>query len=51
VDAAIGAIRSTLFVRSGLAPDRLARRLEVMAHGCLGTTPVPFDGELSLTSL
>ena len=51
VHAAIGAIQSTLFFRSGLEPDRLARRLEVMAHGCLGATPVPFDSELSLTSL
>ncbi len=50
VHAAIGAIQSTLFFRSGLDPDRLARRLEVMAHGCLGTTPVPFDSERSLTS-
>jgi len=50
VHAAIGAIQSTLFFRSGLDPDRLARRLEVMAHGCLGTTPVPFNSELSLTS-
>jgi AcrR family transcriptional regulator len=50
VHAAIGAIQSTLFFRSGLDPDRLARRLEVMAHGCLGTTPVPFGSELSLTS-
>jgi len=49
VHAAIGAIQSTLFFRSGLEPGRLARRLEVMAHGCLGTTPVPFDSELSLT--
>jgi AcrR family transcriptional regulator len=49
VHAAIGAIQSTLFFRSGLDPDRLARRLEVMAHGCLGTTPVPFDSNLSLT--
>jgi AcrR family transcriptional regulator len=50
VHAAIGAIQSTLFFRSGLDSDRLARLLEVMAHGCLGTTPVPFDSELSLTS-
>jgi AcrR family transcriptional regulator len=49
VHAAIGAIQSTLFFRSGLDPDRLARRLEVMAHGCLGTMPVQFDSELSLT--
>lgn len=41
VHAAIGAIQSTLFFRSGLAEDRLAGLLEIMAHGCLGTTPVP----------
>ena len=41
VHAAIGAIQSTLFFRSGLADDRLAELLEIMAHGCLGTTPVP----------
>jgi AcrR family transcriptional regulator len=53
VHAAIGAIQSTLFFRSGLPEDRLATRLEEMAHGCLGTTPVaPADGsELSLTSV
>jgi AcrR family transcriptional regulator len=41
VHGAIGAIQSTLFFRSGLAEDRLAGLLEIMAHGCLGTTPVP----------
>jgi AcrR family transcriptional regulator len=41
VHAAIGAIQSTLFFRSGLTSDRLAGLLEIMAHGCLGTTPVP----------
>jgi AcrR family transcriptional regulator len=41
VHAAIGAIQSTLFFRSGLADDRLAGLLELMAHGCLGTASVP----------
>jgi AcrR family transcriptional regulator len=62
VHAAIGAIQSTLFFRSGLPKDRLATRLEEMAHGCLGTEPVaraargaggrkpgPDGSELSLT--
>ena len=40
VHAAIGAIQSTLFFRSGLPRERLAARLEEMVHGCLGTTPV-----------
>ncbi|MGH3237096.1 MAG: hypothetical protein ACRDOH_28320, partial [Streptosporangiaceae bacterium] len=40
VHAAIGAIQSTLFFRSGLADERLTELLEVMAHGCLGTAPV-----------
>jgi AcrR family transcriptional regulator len=39
VHAAIGAIQSTLFFRSGLAPERLAELLDVMAHGCLGIEP------------
>jgi hypothetical protein len=39
VHAAIGAIQSTLFFRSGLADERLTELLEVMAHGCLGTVP------------
>lgn len=40
VHAAIGAIQSTLFFRSGLAHDRLAELLEEMAHACLGVPPV-----------
>src|SRR6266702_1959887 len=48
VHAAIGAIQSTLFFRSGLADKRLTDLLEVMAHGCLGTTPLPVS-ELALT--
>jgi hypothetical protein len=39
VHAAIGAIQSTLFFRSGLADERLTELLEGMAHGCLGTDP------------
>jgi AcrR family transcriptional regulator len=49
VHAAIGAIQSTLFFRSGLTDERLTELLEVMAHGCLGTTPVPVS-ELTLTN-
>jgi AcrR family transcriptional regulator len=41
VHAAIGAIQSTLFFRSGLAPDRLAELLDTMAHSCLGVDPAP----------
>ena len=41
VHAAIGAIQSTLFYRTGIADDRLAGLLEVMAHACLGITPAP----------
>jgi AcrR family transcriptional regulator len=41
VHAAIGAIQSTLFFRSGLAGERLTELLEVMAHGCLGTVHAP----------
>jgi len=48
VHAAIGAIQSILFFRSGLAAERLTELLEAMAHGCLGTVPVPVS-ELSLT--
>lgn len=40
VHAAIGAIQSTLFFRSGLAPDRLAALLDGMAHACLGVRAV-----------
>jgi AcrR family transcriptional regulator len=36
VHAAIGAIQSTLFFRSGLHPRRLAELLRGMAHSCLG---------------
>jgi len=51
VHAAIGAIQSTLFFRSGLADSRLTELLEVMAHGCLGTArPLPTAlSELALT--
>ena len=49
VHAAIGAIQSTLFFRSGLPRERLAARLEEMVHGCLGTVPVPVS-ELALTN-
>jgi AcrR family transcriptional regulator len=40
VHAAIGAIQSTLFFRSGLPSERLAGRLAEMAHGCLGIQAV-----------
>jgi len=36
VHAAVGAVQSTLFFRSGLAPGRLAVLLDEMAHACLG---------------
>ena len=36
VHAAIGAIQSTLFFRSGLESERLAGQLDTMAHACLG---------------
>jgi len=49
VHAAIGAIQSTLFFRSGLADKRLTELLEAMAHGCLGIAPAPVS-ELSLTN-
>jgi AcrR family transcriptional regulator len=49
VHAAIGAIQSTLFFHSGLADARLTELLEAMAHGCLGTVPVPAS-ELALTN-
>ena len=49
VHAAIGAIQSTLFFRSGLTDERLAELLEVMAHGCLGISPAPVS-EPSLTN-
>lgn len=43
VHAAIGAIQSTLFYRTGIAGARLAALLDVMAHACLGITPAPDD--------
>jgi AcrR family transcriptional regulator len=46
VHAAIGAIQSTLFFRSGLPPERMAALLETMAYGCLGLT-----GERQLTKV
>jgi AcrR family transcriptional regulator len=49
VHAAIGAIQSTLFFRSGLAHERLTELLEVMAHDCLGVAPAPVS-ELALTN-
>ncbi len=49
VHAAIGAIQSTLFYRSGLSDQRSTELLEVMAHGCLGITPTPVS-ELALTN-
>lgn len=42
VHAAIGAIQSTLFFRSGLDPLRLTELLGAMVHACLGVTAVPF---------
>src|SRR5271166_2627137 len=50
VHAAIGAIQSTLFFRSGLADERLTELLVGMAHGCLGTAPAPVS-ELALTKV
>src|ERR1039457_5538224 len=49
VHAAIGAIQSTLFFRSGLAHDRLTELLAVMAHDCLGISPAPVS-DLALTN-
>lgn len=40
VQAAIGAIQSTLFFRSGLPEDRLTELLHATAHQCMGLTPV-----------
>jgi AcrR family transcriptional regulator len=44
VHAAIGAIQSTLFYRTGIDDDRLAGLLEVMAHACLGVRPALVAG-------
>jgi AcrR family transcriptional regulator len=49
VHAAIGAIQSTLFFRSGIADGRLTGLLEAMAHDCLGIKPAPVS-ELALTN-
>jgi AcrR family transcriptional regulator len=49
VHAAIGAIQSTLFFRSGIADGRLTELLGVMAHDCLGIVPAPVS-ELALTN-
>lgn len=48
VHAAIGAIQSTLFYRSGLAPERLAELLDTAAHGCLGVDPATPVGALKV---
>ncbi|NMI00762.1 TetR/AcrR family transcriptional regulator [Pseudonocardia acidicola] len=51
VHAAIGAIQSTLFFRSGLSTERLAGLLDAVAHACLGVTPEPTDrSELLMTN-
>jgi AcrR family transcriptional regulator len=39
VQASLGAVQSTLFYRSGLAPERQAALLDEMAHACLGIRP------------
>lgn len=39
VQASLGAVQSTLFYRSGLAPERQAALLDEMAHACLGISP------------
>ncbi|HEY0816881.1 MAG TPA: TetR/AcrR family transcriptional regulator [Pseudonocardia sp.] len=39
VQAALGAVQSTLFYRSGLAADRQAALLDELAHACLGIGP------------
>ncbi|MGE3285835.1 MAG: TetR/AcrR family transcriptional regulator [Pseudonocardia sp.] len=47
VHAAVGAVHSTLFFRSGLSPQRLTALLDVMAHGCLGVDPSPSEFEFT----
>ena len=44
VHAAIGAVQSTLFFRSGLAPERQAELLDAIAHACLGVPPHEVNG-------
>jgi AcrR family transcriptional regulator len=39
VQASLGAVQSTLFYRSGLAPERQAALLDEIAHACLGISP------------
>jgi len=52
VQAAIGAIQSTLFFRPGLSDERLAELLLTMAHGCLGVEPAPVRvSEFAVTDL
>ncbi|MFC5996364.1 TetR/AcrR family transcriptional regulator [Pseudonocardia hispaniensis] len=52
VHAAVGAVQSTLFFRSGLATERLVELLDTMAHACLGVDPAPMDSsEPVLTNL
>lgn len=46
--AAIGAIQSTLFFRSGLAEERLTEVLDVMAHDCLALPRRPLVNSPSL---
>jgi AcrR family transcriptional regulator len=48
VHAAIGAIHSTLFFRSGLATDRMSNLLDSVAHGCLGIDPAPARAGVSV---
>lgn len=43
VQAAIGAVQSTLLFRSGLPEERLVELLDTMAHACLGVTPHPAE--------
>jgi len=50
VHAAIGAIQSTLFFRSGLADERLVILLTGIAHACLGINLTPAS-EPALTRL
>jgi len=44
VHAAIGAVQSTLFFHSGLAPQRQAELLDRIAHAFLGVPPHEVNG-------
>ena len=44
VHAAIGAVQSTLFFHSGLAPERQAALLSDIAHAGLGVAPAEVNG-------